>query len=233
MRSEGRLVELPTGYAAILANLKDQIRAARLKAGLAVNRELVLLYWRIGRQILEQQRLEGWGSKVIDRLSLDLMREFPEMKGFSPRNLKYMRRFAQAYPDEPIVQEVLAQITWYHNITILDKVKDTVARDFYIRAAIQYGWSRNILVHQIESGLYERQGRALVNFDRTLPAPQSELARQILKDPYNFDFLTLGKEAQERDLAHPGFGKEPHHGLLRRKGDPGTGYGEPDHHSNN
>ena len=193
MRSEERLLELPAGYAAILADLKDQIRSARLKAGLAVNRELVLLYWRIGKQILEQQRLEGWGSKVIDRLSLDLMREFPEMKGFSPRNLKYMRRFAETYPDEPIVQEVLAQITWYHNITILDKVKDAVARDFYIRATIQYGWSRNVLVHQIESGLYERQGRALVNFDRTLPAPQSELARQILKDPYNFDFLTLGQ----------------------------------------
>lgn len=193
-------MELPAGYAAVLAELKDQIKAARLKAGLAVNRELVLLYWRIGRQILQQQRLEGWGSKVIDRMSLDLMREFPEMKGFSPRNLKYMRRFAQAYPDESIVQEVLAQITWYHNITILDKVKDTVARNFYVRAAIQHGWSRNVLVHQIESGLYERQGRALVNFERTLPAPQSELARQILKDPYNFDFLTIGKEAQERDL---------------------------------
>jgi predicted nuclease of restriction endonuclease-like (RecB) superfamily len=200
MRSEGRLLELPTGYAAILADLKDQIKNARLKAGLAVNRELVLLYWRIGRQILKQQHEEGWGSKVIDRLSLDLQREFPEMKGFSPRNLKYMRRFAEAYPDEPIVQEVLAQITWYHNITILDKVKDPVVRDFYIRAAIQHGWSRNVLVHQIESGLYERQGRAQVNFERTLPAPQSELAKQILKDPYNFDFLTLGKESQERDL---------------------------------
>lgn len=114
MESEERLLDLPADYAAILAGLKDQIIAARLKAGLAVNRELVLLYWRIGRQILEQQRLEGWGSKVIDRLSLDLMREFPVMKGFSPRNLKYMRRFAEAYPDEPIVQEVLAQITWYH-----------------------------------------------------------------------------------------------------------------------
>ena len=139
--------------------MKDQIRAARLKAGLAVNRELVLLYWRIGRQILEQQRLEGWGSKVIDRLSLDLMREFPEMKGFSPRNLKYMRRFAEAYPDEPIVQEVLAQITWYHNITILDRVEDSVARDFHIRATIQHGWSRNVPVHQIEGGLMSGRGR--------------------------------------------------------------------------
>lgn len=200
MNSEERLIELPAGYAAILAGLKDQIRAARLKAGLAVNRELILLYWRMGRQILEQQRLEGWGSKVIDRLSSDLRREFPEMKGLSPRNLKYMRAFAEAYQDERIVQEMLAQITWYHNITILDKVKDSQARIFYIQATIQHGWTRNVLVHQIESGLYERQGRALVNFDRTLPAPQSELARQVLKDPYNFDFLTLGKEAQERDL---------------------------------
>lgn len=200
MRSEGRLVELPTGYAAILAGLKDQIRAARLKAGLAVNRELVLLYWRMGRQVLEQQMEEGWGSKVIERLAQDLRREFPEMRGLSPRNLKYMRAFAEAYPEEQIVQQAAAQIPWFHNCVILDKVKNPVARDFYIRSTISHGWSRNILVHQIESGLYQRQGRAQVNFDRTLPSPQSELACQILKDPYNFDFLTLGKEAQERDL---------------------------------
>ena len=123
MMSEGRLVELPTGYAAILASLKDQIRAARLKAGLAVNRELVLLYWRIGRQILKQQQEEGWGSKVIDRLSLDLRREFPEMKGLSSRNLKYMRAFSEAYPDETIVQQLAAQIPWFHNCVLLDKVR--------------------------------------------------------------------------------------------------------------
>jgi predicted nuclease of restriction endonuclease-like (RecB) superfamily len=193
MKPKERLLELPAGYAAILADLKDQIRAARLKAGLAVNRELVLLYWRIGRQILEQQRLEGWGSKVIDRLSLDLMREFPEMKGLSSRNLKYMRSLAEAYPEEQFVQQAAAQIPWFHNCVILDKVKNPVSRDFYIRSTISHGWSRNVLVHQIESGLYERQGRALVNFDRTLPAPQSELARQILKDPCNFDFLTLAR----------------------------------------
>ena len=193
-------MELPAGYAEILADLKDQIRAARLKAGLAVNRELVLLYWRIGRQILTQQHEEGWGSKVIDRLSLDLRREFPEMKGLSSRNLKYMRAFYEAYPDETIVQQLAAQIPWFHNCVLLNKVKRPEERVWYIRQNISQGWSRNVLVHQIESGLYERQGRALVNFERTLPAPQSELARQILKDPYNFDFLTLGKEAQERDL---------------------------------
>jgi predicted nuclease of restriction endonuclease-like (RecB) superfamily len=200
MRSESRLMELPASYAEVLAELKDQIKAARIKAGLAVNRELVLLYWRIGRQILQQQRLEGWGSKVIDRLSLDLMREFPEMKGLSSRNLKYMRAFYEAYPDETIVQQLAAQIPWFHNCVLLDKVKRSEERIWYIRQNISHGWSRNVLVHQIESGLFERQGRAQVNFDRTLPAPQSELARQILKDPYNFDFLTLGKEAQERDL---------------------------------
>ena len=158
------------------------------------------MYWRIGRQILTQQHEEGWGSKVIDRLSLDLMREFPEMKGLSSRNLKYMRAFYEAYSEETIVQQLAAQIPWFHNCVLLDKVKRPEERVWYIRQNISHGWSRSVLIHQIESGLYERQGRALVNFDRTLPAPQSELARQILKDPYNFDFLTLGKEAQERDL---------------------------------
>ena len=114
--------------------------------------------------------------------------------------MKYMRAFYEAYPDETIVQQLAAQIPWFHNCVLLDKVKRPEERVWYIRQNISHGWSRNVLVHQIESGLYERQGRALVNFDRTLPAPQSELARQILKDPYNFDFLTLGKEAQERDL---------------------------------
>lgn len=181
MKSEERLLELPAGYVAILADLKDQIRAARLKAGLAVNRELVLLYWRIGRQILEQQCLEGWGSKVIDRRSLDLRREFPEMKGLSSRNLKYMRAFYEAYPDETIVQQLAAQIPWFHNCVLLDKVKRPEERVWYIRQNISHGWSRNVLIHQIESGLYERHGQALTNFERTLPAPQSELARQILK----------------------------------------------------
>jgi len=200
MRSEERLVELPPGYAAILAELKDQIRSARIKAALAVNRELVLLYWRIGERILRQQQEEGWGSKVIDRLSLDLRWEFPEMKGLSSRNLKYMRAFYEAYPDEAIVQQLAAQIPWFHNCVLLDKVKSPEERIWYIRQNIAQGWSRNVLVHQIESGLYQRQGRAVAKFERTAPAPRSELARQILKDPYNFDFLTIVNEAQERDL---------------------------------
>jgi predicted nuclease of restriction endonuclease-like (RecB) superfamily len=191
---------LPTGYGELLENLKSRIRTARVQAALSVNRELVLLYWHIGKEILQKQEQEGWGTKVIDRLALDLAREFPEMKGFSPRNLKYMRAFAEAWPDEQIVQEVLAQITWYHNITLLEKVKDPPERLWYVEQTIEHGWSRNVLVHQIESKLYERQGKAITNFERTLPAPQSDLARSLLKDPYVFDFLSLGPEVQERDL---------------------------------
>ncbi|MGH2615463.1 MAG: PDDEXK nuclease domain-containing protein [Thermomicrobiales bacterium] len=191
---------LPTGYAAFLTDLKDRIRAAQVRAALAVNSELVLLYWQIGRGILERQEREGWGAKVIDRISGDLRREFPEMKGFSPRNLKYMRAFAQAWPDESFVQEVLAQITWYHNIALIEKLSDPDVRRWYAKAAIQFGWSRNVLALQIDSALHRRQGQANTNFARTLPDPRSDLAQNLLKDPYNFDFLTLDAAAHERDL---------------------------------
>ena len=155
---------------------------------------------RGGRSILRRQGEEGWGAKVIDRLSVDLRREFPEMKGFSPRNLKYMRAFAEAYSDETFVQEVLAQITWYHNITLLSMVGDPAEREWYLRETVKNGWSRNVLVHQIESDLFRRQGKAVTNLRWTLPPPQSDLAAEILKDPYNFDFLSLGERASERDL---------------------------------
>lgn len=171
-----------------------------MRAALSVNRELVLLYWQLGQDILTRQRQQGWGAKVIDRLASDLQKEFPDMKGFSPRNLKYMRAFAEAYPNEPIVQEVLAQITWYHNIALIEKLKSPEERLWYAQKTVEHGWSRNVLVHQIETGLHRRLGAALTNFDRTLPKPQSDLAQQLLKDPYNFDFLSLGQEVQERDL---------------------------------
>lgn len=187
-------------YDNFLRDLKDRVRRAQLRAVLSVNRELVLLYWQIGRDILRRQSDEGWGSKVIDRLAGDLRKEFPEIKGFSPRNLKYMRAFAKAWPEEQFVQGVLAQITWYHNITLLDKLKDPSQRAWYASHAIQNGWSRNVLVHQIESGLYSRQGQALTNFDIALPSPQSDLAKQTIKDPYIFDFLDLGPEMREREL---------------------------------
>jgi len=160
----------------------------------------VLLYLSIGRDILTKQKQHGWGAKIIDRLAADLRNAFPEMTGFSPRNLKYMRAFAEAWPDRQIVQQLAAQIPWFHNCVILDRVKSPAEREWYIRQTIQNGWSRNVLVHQIESGLYRRQGKALTNFTRTLPAPQSELAQQVVKDPYNFEFLTLAEEAREREL---------------------------------
>jgi predicted nuclease of restriction endonuclease-like (RecB) superfamily len=180
---------LPGGYAALLRDLKERIQQAQVRAALAVNRELVLLYWQIGREILTRQEQAGWGARVIDRLAADLRREFPELKGFSPRNLKYMRAVAAAYPEQSFVQQVAAQLPWFHHCVLLDKVRDPTERAWYIQATIAHGWSRSVLVHQIESGLYHRQGRALTNFERTLPAPQSELAQQVLKDPYSFDFL--------------------------------------------
>jgi predicted nuclease of restriction endonuclease-like (RecB) superfamily len=188
------------GYDEFLRELKERIQQAQLRAAISINRELVLLYWRIGRDILERQQQQGWGAKVIDQLSRDLQKDFPGIKGFSQRNLKYMRAFAEAWPDEQFVQEVLAQITWYHNLTLLDKVKDAADREWYVRQTIEQGWSRNVLVLQIESGLYQRQGKAVTNFSRTLPAPQSDLAQQTIKNPYNFDFLMLEQEAHERDL---------------------------------
>jgi predicted nuclease of restriction endonuclease-like (RecB) superfamily len=188
------------GYVGLVAELKHRIADARLRAALSVNRELVLLYWGIGKDILSRQESEGWGAKVIDRLALDLVRAFPEMTGLSARNLKYMRAFAEAWPDLEFVQQVVALLPWGHNVRLLDAVKSAVERTWYARQAIENGWSRNVLVHQIESRLFVRQGGALTNFTRTLPAEQSELAQQILKDPYSFDFLSLGPEMLERDL---------------------------------
>lgn len=195
-----RLTEPPAGYAAWLTELKIRIHTAQQRATLAVNRELVLLYWQIGRDILARQAEQGWGAKVIERLAEDLRLAFPEMKGFSPRNLKYMRAFAQAWPDEAIVQEALAQLPWYHHLALLDKLPDSETRRWYAAKAIEHNWSRNILVMQIETRLLERNGQAVSNFPMTLPKPQSDLARESLKDPYRFDFLGLTDEAQEREI---------------------------------
>ncbi|HYL75635.1 MAG TPA: PDDEXK nuclease domain-containing protein [Bryobacteraceae bacterium] len=191
---------IPEGYEDFLRGLKERIRQAQIRAVLAVNRELVLLYWRIGRDILQRQGQAGWGAKVIERVAADLHSEFPEMTGFSRTNLLYMRAFATAWPDESIVQQLVGQIPWGHNVRLLEQVKSQPEREWYIRQTVENGWSRNVLVHQIESGLYKRQGKAISNFQKTLPAPQSELAQQLVKDPYNFDFLSLGPEAKERDL---------------------------------
>jgi predicted nuclease of restriction endonuclease-like (RecB) superfamily len=194
------LFPVDENYIAFLRSLRERIRHAQVKAALAVNQELVSLYWQIGREILTRQQQQGWGAKIINQLAKDLKREFPDIKGFSSRNLKYMRAFAEAYPDEQIVQQLAAQIPWFHNCVLLDKVKDPSERLWYIQQTIANGWSRSILGMQIDTGLYRRQGGAITNFERTLPKPQSDLAQQLLKDPYHFDFLTLEQAAQERDL---------------------------------
>lgn len=194
------LVQPPEGYADWLADLKGRIHTAQQRAALAVNRELVLLYWQIGSDILARQAAQGWGAKVIERLAHDLRVAFPDMKGFSPRNLKYMRAFAEAWPDAKFVQEVLAQLPWYHQLALLDKLPGPETRRWYAAKAIEHNWSRNILVMQIETRLLERSGKAVTNFAANLPKPQSDLARESLKDPYRFDFLGLSDEAQEREI---------------------------------
>lgn len=194
------LTEPPEGYADWLAELKSSIHRAQQRATLAVNRELVLLYWQIGRDILSRQAQQGWGAKVIERLAHDLRSAFPDMKGFSARNLKYMRAFAEAWPDGEFVQELLAQLPWYHQLALLEKLNSDEERRWYAERAITNNWSRNVLVLQIESRLRERQGQAITNFETCLPKPQSDLARECLKDPYRFDFLGLTEKAQEREL---------------------------------
>jgi predicted nuclease of restriction endonuclease-like (RecB) superfamily len=183
------------GYDAFLTDIKQRIRTAQVKAALAVNHELIMLYWHIGTEILTRQQQQGWGAKVIDQLSKDLKQEFPEIKGYSTRNLKYIRAFAEAYPDQQIVQQLAAQIPWFHNCVLLDKVKDPQKRRWYIEKTIQNCWSRAVLEHQIESRLLERTGTAITNFDRALPQPQSDLARELIKDPYNFEFLGICRTA--------------------------------------
>ena len=192
--------------------VSEKIRKAQIKASLSVNSEMLKLYWEIGNSILFVQKHLGWGQKVIDNLSRDIKKEFSNVKGFSVRNLKYMRSFAESYPDFPIVQVPLAQsknefvqvplaqITWYHHITLLTKIKDIRERAFYIIETIKNSWSRNVMLFQIESNLYERQGKAINNFKEVLPEYQSDLAQNIFKDPYKFGFLTLTKKINEIEL---------------------------------
>ncbi len=234
---------LPTSYAPLLADLKARVRAAQVKAAVAVNRELMLLYWHIGRENLRAQQAEGWDAKVVERLAKDLAAEFPEMGGFSAANLNRMLGFYAAWEPREIVQqavaqlpgpilsqpvtklrrakgeqaaapilsqavtkfndappEPLAQLPWSTNLILLHKLKNPAKRLWYARKTLENGWSRTVLTVQIESRLHERSGKAITNFDRTLPPAQSDLAREALKDPYTFDFLTLGEAAQERDL---------------------------------
>ena len=189
----------PAGYTVWLAELKTRIRETRLRAALAVNSELIGLYWRIGRDILDRQARDGWGAKVVDRLAADLRAEFPDSRGFSRANVLYMRAFAEAWPDPEIVQRVVGQLPWGQNIELLG-IKDPAARLWYAEAALAHGWSRPVLTTQIDTRLRDRQGQAVTNFERVLPPETSDLAQQVLKDPYQFDFLTLSQAVRERDV---------------------------------
>ena len=186
-------------YFETIEQIKQEIRAAQYKAALQVNRELILLYHSIGTVINEHKT---WGSKFVDSLAKDIKLSFPNATGFSVRNLKYMAKFAQAYPDREFVQTVSAQIPWSHNTAILEKVKEPEQRIWYIQKTAENGWSHNVLIHQIESGLYQRQviTDKVSNFVQKLPAPQSELAIQTMKDPYIFDFIPFKEDMVERDI---------------------------------
>lgn len=191
----------PSGYAAWLADVKVRIHTARQRATLAVNRELLALYWRIGRDILVRQRRAGWGAGIVGRVSTDLRAAFPELKGFSRANLMYMRAFAEAWPDEAaIVQQPVGQLPWGHNLVLLTRLRSAQERLAYAARAIEHGWSRAALALHIEQRTLEREGKAVTNFAERLPEPRSDLARESLKDPYRFDFLTLSAEASEREL---------------------------------
>ena len=186
-------------YLAIVEQVKREIKTAQYQASVHVNTELILLYHSIGTVINEHK---AWGNKFIENLAADIRREFPASKGYSVRNLKYMAKFAQTYPDREFVQQVVAQIPWGHNLVLLDKVSEPEERRWYLATCQKNGWSRSVLIHQIESGLYQRQVLAdkVSNFERRLPSPQSELAVQTMKDPYIFDFIPFQEDMMERDI---------------------------------
>jgi len=198
--SKGAITALPEGYADWLTQLKGDITQARQRAALAVNAELVQLYHRLGGEIQQRQEAHGWGAKVIERLARDLKDAFPEMKGWSASNLKYMRFFAQHCPDRQFGQQPADQLPWFHVVTLLTKLDSPAEREWYAQQTVLQGWSRSTLELNIKSRLQQRQGSAVTNFVTRLPAADSALAQETLKDPYLFDFLGLGHDAQEREI---------------------------------
>jgi len=193
-------VELPSGYANVLGELKQRIEQTRLATVITANTAMTRLYWQIGRVIHARQEQEGWGAKVIDRLSYDLSQTFPDMSGLSARNLKYMRAFASTWTEREIAQAPLAQLTWYHHLALIEKLDDKAVRLWYATRAVEHGWSRNILAFQIAGRLHGREGKALNNFKRTLPPTDSDFVAQVFKDPYLFDFLGTADPRQEHEV---------------------------------
>ncbi|UXA10251.1 DUF1016 family protein [Mycobacterium sp. SMC-8] len=191
---------VPDWYPEMLDAVADHVDAGRQRAVIAANQELVATYWRIGREIVARMEFEGWGARVVDRLAADLRERFPDAKGFSPRNLRYMRTFAEAWPDWAIVQRGVATLPWRHQIALLEKLNSRDLRLWYARAAIEQGWSRDILVHHIDGQLHLRAGQAITNFASTLPPADSDLAQRATRDPYLFDFVGIADLRREHDL---------------------------------
>lgn len=194
------ITEMPNGYIAFVDELKGFIKKEKFVSILNANQRMIVMYWHIGKAILAKQDTEGWGAKIVDRLSVDLKNAFPEETGFSPRNLKYMRKFAESWTDIEIVQRTVAQIPWRSNITLLDKIKEPELRLWYAKKTIENGFGKDMLVFQIESKLHLRQGNAVTNFSETLPPLDSDLATQSFKDPYIFNFLGNASNIKEREL---------------------------------
>jgi len=192
--------ELPESYAYMRDAIIAKIKESRVRFAVQANTGMIELYWEIGNEILRRQKNEGWGAKVIDRLSKDLKDAYPDMGGFSPRNLKYMRKLAEHWPDFVIVQQVVAQIPWRSNIVLMDKLADEQTRLWYAQRLIENGWSSNILDTMIVTRLIERQGKAVNNFDTALPPPDSDYAREIFKDPYLFDYIGADAALREKDI---------------------------------
>ncbi|OGH57653.1 MAG: hypothetical protein A3G34_13935 [Candidatus Lindowbacteria bacterium RIFCSPLOWO2_12_FULL_62_27] len=193
---------LPKDYAEVLRRIKERIGRERLRTVLAANAAMVTLYWDIGREILDRQDKAGWGAKVIDRLAVDLREAFPDMKGFSPRNLKYMRAFAAAWPNKSIVQRVVAQLPWRQNIALIERLNDRDTRLWYAEQTQRHGWSQPILCLQIDGHAHVRQGKAVTNFALTMPPAESDMAAQVFKDPYLFDFLGTADHRREVEIEH-------------------------------
>ncbi len=192
-------------YKEFIENLKSRIRSSQIKAALSVNQEMLKLYWYIGSEIIKKQRTANWGDGILQQISKDIQKEFPDVKGFSVTNLKYMKLWVKFYSNRPqLVDDLdntpIFKIPWGHNREIITKTRSVEEALFYVYKTIENNWSRNVLLNQIESGLYERQGKAINNFDISLPEPQSDLAKEILKDPYNFDFLTIKETYNEKQL---------------------------------
>lgn len=190
--------EMSESYLDMRDSIIAYIKGNRMRLVLQANSGMILLYWTIGNEILQKQKTEGWGTKVIDRLSRDLSEAFPEMKGFSPRNLGSMKKFASCWTDQEILQQVVAKIPWRSNIILIDKLADNKSRFWYAKKLIENGWSSNVLDIMIGSRLIERQGKTVNNFEMALPPSDSDLAEQIFKDPYLFDFL--GTDVPRREV---------------------------------